>query len=190
MSPESPYQRARLGQEVLSLSALCFACFLGCPVVFVYSILFCQDLLSLCLIRPLQAGCTDPVSQTQLVSWIQKGYKPPNYGSGHPVASACACCATAYDNRASFPWWYQLVQKEPLHSSLSDAIGHGPQLRGGSLHHANKSAIERHHPKAPLTGSGPQTQRLAHPPRHAHKRQEQNRCFRDAAKAQRARGKV
>lgn len=33
---------------------------------------FNKDLLSLCLIRPLQAGCTDPVSQPQLVSWIQQ----------------------------------------------------------------------------------------------------------------------
>lgn len=39
-------------------------------------IFFNKDLLSLCLIRPLQAGCTDPVPQTQLVSWIQQGCKP------------------------------------------------------------------------------------------------------------------
>lgn len=41
--------------------------------VFAFSFVFIgKDLLSLCLIRPLQAGCADPVSQTQLVSWIQK----------------------------------------------------------------------------------------------------------------------
>lgn len=57
-----------------------------------------KDLLSLCLIRPLWAGCTDPVSQTQLVSWIQQGCKSPN--EGHSLHSA-----SAYAVLCHCMWW-------------------------------------------------------------------------------------
>lgn len=57
--------------------------------LFIYKM---KDLLSLCLIRPLYAGCTDPVFQTLLVSWIQPDCKPPD--KGHSLHSAKhLCCA-------------------------------------------------------------------------------------------------
>lgn len=150
-------------------------------------IFFNKDLLSLCLIRPLQAGCTDPVPQTELVSWIQQGCKPLR-----PPLSQLLCRAmplhmmpeqavhggTSLCKKNNFAHRFLM----PLyidHNSMRGAGG------GGGILTPHK---QDHHkaPWCPSYQSRPQTSRLAHGRLHAHEWQIQNSYFRDAFKAQRS----
>lgn len=156
---DCPTSKPRLLQKILSCSAVCFGCFVGCCLllVCVFTLFFDTDLLSLCLIRPLRAGCTDPVSQTQLVSWIQQGCNSQTKATASTQPAPMPCYVTACDDRAGHPWRYQLVQKEQLHSPLSNAIIHWPQLDSWALHHTNKNATQLQHPNPSHTRSRPQT---------------------------------
>ena len=128
--------------------------------------------------QTLQAGCTDPVSQTQLVSWIQQGW----VANLHTKATASTQPAPA--------------RAMPLHVMIEQVSHGGTSLckKNNFTHHfptplytlttarwlvltphTHKNATKLQHPNAPHTGSRPQTYRLAHHPLHAHERQERNR---------------
>lgn len=112
-----------------------------------------------------------------------EGNKPPHYCHSLYLASTCAvlCCCMWW--RASFPWWYQLMQKEQLPTSHSNTITHGPELWDGLFHHTNKNARKLPQPDALHTGS--HRHRCGSPSHHTHEWLEQHRWFRDASKTQR-----
>lgn len=115
-----------------------------------------KDLLSLCLIRPLQAGCTDPVPQTELVSWIQQGCKPLR-----PPLSQLLCRAVPLHR----------VTEQAVHGGTSCAKRTASLIAfqchctlittrwgggGGraSSHHTNKTTTKLHSPNAPHIKAG------------------------------------
>lgn len=108
-----------------------------------------------------------------------EGCKPPHYCHGLCSASAYAVLWCCMWWRASFPWWYQLMQKEQLLTSRSDAHHTWTTALGWAVPPYKQECQEA--PSATLEATDTDA---GHPPHHAHRWHEQQKCFRDASKTQ------
>lgn len=141
------------------LSALWFACLYDafccwCALSYFF---FNKDLLSLCLIRPFQAGCTDPVPQTELVSWIQQGCKPLRppliqlLGRAvplHMMTEQDVHGGTSLCKKNNF------IHRFPMPLYIDHNLMVGRMGERGPSHHTNKTTTTLHGPNAPHIKAG------------------------------------